>query len=65
MSRRKKYYPVTPGGTVCTWLAADSEEQAINNLLRDASHVPYEGWDSPNGMGFKQRGYTIMHSEEI
>ena len=49
-----KYVPVTPGGTVVMHLEADSEEQAIKNLLRDAAHMPYDGWE-----GFQQRGYTI------
>jgi hypothetical protein len=55
----KHYVPVTPGGTVMMDLEAETEEEAIENLLRDASHMPYEGWDSSTGIGFKQRGYTI------
>ncbi len=60
----RKFVPVTPGGTVCMWLAADSEEEAIENLLEDASHMPYDGWDSKDGIGFKQRGYTIEDYED-
>lgn len=49
-----KYVPVTPGGTPVLHIAADTEEQAIANLLEDAAHMPYDGWP-----GFKARGYTI------
>lgn len=48
------FVPVTPGGTVCTWLAAESEQQAIDNLLKDAAHMPYKTWAN-----FQKRGYTI------
>ena len=62
------FVPVTPGGTILVNLAATSEEKAIANLLKDAAHMPYDGWDSPDGMGFKQRGYeickTVKHEED-
>lgn len=38
----KKYIPVIPGGMLCTWLAADTEEEAWANLLRDPE-MPYKG----------------------
>ncbi len=48
------YCPVTPAGTLCTWLSASTPEQAWANLLVDAAHMPYCGNE-----GFKQRGYTV------
>ena len=53
------YVPVTPGGSVLMDCAGQTEWEAIDNLLEAASHMPYDGWDSPDGLGFKQRGYTI------
>lgn len=53
------YYPVTPAGTLLTDLGATTEEQAWENLLSQAAHMPYKGID-----GFKLRGYTIEHYEE-
>ncbi len=55
----RTYIPVTPGGTVCIWLEADSEEKAIENLLADAAHMPYRDWAE-----FKERGYTIEYTDE-
>lgn len=55
-----KYYAFTPAGSICLNTEADTEQGAIERLLEDASHMPYDGWDSPTGFGFKQRGYTIM-----
>lgn len=48
------YVPCTPAGTPLVHLAADTEQEAIDNLLEDAAHMPYAGWE-----GFKERGYTI------
>jgi len=56
------YVPVTPGGTILFNLAAKTEQEAIDNLLADAAHMPYDGWDSPDGYGFKQRGYEICET---
>lgn len=50
--------PVTPGGTVCDWLEADTEEQAWENLLKEASHMPYKTKEN-----FKLRGYTVEKVE--
>lgn len=58
------YVPVTPGGTILVNLAASTEQEAIDNLLRDAAHMPYDGWDSAEGMGFKQRGYEICKTQK-
>jgi hypothetical protein len=58
-TEQELYVPVTPGETILTNLAAKTEEEAIANLLKDAAHMPYDGWDSPDGYGFKQRGYEI------
>lgn len=49
-----QFIPITPGGTPCTWLASNTEQEAIDALLVDAAHMPYDGWE-----GFKKRGYTI------
>ena len=48
------YIPHTPAGSACVWLAADTEERAIENLLVDAAHMPYKTWEN-----FKKRGYII------
>jgi hypothetical protein len=50
----KKFVPCTPAGTPCVWIAAKTEEEAIQNLLNDASHMLYNGWKD-----FQERGYTI------
>ena len=62
-SGTKLYVPVTPAGTILTHLCATTEDEAIANLLKDAAHMPYDGWDSPEGYGFKQRGYEICTVE--
>lgn len=53
------YVPCTPAGTLLLHIAADSREKAIENLLDEAGHKPYEGWQ-----GFEARGYTIEEFEE-
>lgn len=53
------FVPVTPAGSILMNLAASTEQEAIDNLLVEAAHMPYDGWDSPDGFGFKQRGYEI------
>lgn len=55
---KRQFIPFTPGGTPCTWLAADTEEQAIKNLLEEAAHMPYQTWKN-----FQARGYTIEELE--
>ena len=50
-----KYVPVTPGGTICHWLEADTEAEAWVKLLKDAAHMPYRGI-----AGFQARGYTVV-----
>jgi hypothetical protein len=54
------FVPVTPGGTYLMHLEGDTEEEAIQKLLRDAAHMPYNGW-----LGFKKRGYTVSRLEEV
>ena len=34
-TEKQLYVPITPGGVVCTWLAAETEEQAWENLRND------------------------------
>lgn len=53
---RKVWFPVTPAGTVITWLPADTESAAWDRLLLDASHMPYKGRED-----FQQRGYNVMY----
>lgn len=48
------WVPVTPGGTVCDWLMAKTEDEAWANLLRDAAHMPYKTKEN-----FIARGYTV------
>lgn len=48
------WIPSTPGGTACTWLAAETEDKAWENLLRDAQHMPYKTKEN-----FIKRGYTV------
>lgn len=61
-SRRKKviFVPVTPAGTYVMHLQSDTEEEAIAKLLKDAAHMPYNGWKE-----FQDRGYTISRLEEV
>ena len=55
MSRNtEKFVPVTPAGTVLTWLASPTEAKAWAALMKDAAHMPYRGIE-----GFKRRGYTV------
>ncbi len=56
---KKRFVPTTPAGTLIFELEARTEKRAIKKLLRQASHMPYQGWE-----GFKQRGYTIKEIEE-
>lgn len=51
---KRKFVPVTPAGTPVIDLAAKTEQKAIANLLKAASHMPYGTWEN-----FQKRGYTI------
>jgi len=51
---KKRFVPVTPGGSYCLHLVANSEAEAWELLLKDASHMPYK-----NKAEFQQRGYTV------
>jgi hypothetical protein len=53
-----KWFPVTPGGTLVTWLPADTAEEAWAKLLEDAKHMPYKG-----KQGFKDRGYSVVQRD--
>lgn len=48
------FIPCTPAGTLVVGLAADTREEAIRRLLKDAAHMPYGTWEN-----FQLRGYTI------
>ena len=63
----KWYVPITPAGTPIPYgagsrtgkiNAAKTREQAIKNLVEDASHMPYGTWEN-----FEKRGYTIEEWE--
>jgi hypothetical protein len=54
----KKHYPVTPGGTIVTWLASDTADEAWAKLLADASHMPYK-----TKAEFKLRGYSVKQMD--
>lgn len=49
-----RYVPVTPAGTPLVELEAATEDEAWNNLMRDASHMPYKTRE-----GFEARGYSV------
>ena len=48
------WIPSTPAGTVLAHLEAPTQDEAWENLLKDAAHMPYEGRS-----GFADRGYTV------
>ncbi len=48
------YMPITPGGTLCSWLESDTKEEAWNKLLKDAAHMPYK-----TKKNFIKRGYEV------
>lgn len=58
MSKKVAYVPMTPGGSLCLWLAAKTEDKAWEKLLKDAAHMPYKGKE-----GFEQRGYKVVTVE--
>lgn len=49
-----RYIPITPSGTACDWLEAETEAEAWNKLIEDAAHMPYKTKE-----GFIERGYRI------
>lgn len=58
------YVPTTPAGTPVPYgagslmgkkIASRDKQKAINNLLKDAEHMPYGTWEN-----FQKRGYTIQ-----
>lgn len=62
------YVPTTPGGTPIIYgsggmmgkkVASYNREQAIKNLMKDASHMPYRTWED-----FERRGYIIDEYQE-
>ena len=53
-AKKIRYVPVTPGGTACDWLMADTEDKAWENLLEAAAHMPYRTKEN-----FVKRGYTM------
>lgn len=54
------FVPVTPGGTLLTGLAAATEQEAIERVLKDARYMPYKSWEN-----FIKRGYRIVESQEV
>ena len=70
MSKRGTWFvPVTPGGSPMVWgaaarsgkmNAATTEDQAWENLMEDAAHMPYQ-----NKAAFIERGYTVECWKDI
>ena len=58
MKTKTAFIPETPGGTLCDWLASNTEDEAWEKLLEDASHMPYDG-----KQGFIERGYKVEEYE--
>ena len=48
------YFAFTPAGSMVYETKAKTEKQCWENLLREASHMPYG-----NIAAFKKRGYTV------
>lgn len=59
-AKRTIFVPVTPAGTYLMHLDSGTEAEAIEKLLHEASHMPYNGW-----VGFKKRGYRITQLVEV
>lgn len=56
------YIPCTPGGTICTWLAADTEADAWSNLIEDMGG----GVAAPEIIeGLVERGYEVARADGI
>lgn len=55
---KNQWIPETPGGTLCDWLASDTENEAWQKLMREATHMPYKTIED-----FKARGYTVEEYE--
>jgi len=49
------YIPETPGGTLLLHLESETEDEAWDKLLVEASHMPYG-----NKQGFIDRGYEVL-----
>lgn len=58
--KRRRFIPMTPSGSVLAHLEAGNEQQAWQNLLEDASHMPYRTVED-----FKTRGYTVTELEDV
>jgi len=56
----KVYIPHTPAGTPLVHIEASTEEQAWENLLDDAAHMPYKTKEN-----FIKRGYTVVEATEV
>lgn len=54
-AQRSTFIPETPAGTQLAHLESNTEKEAWERLLADASHMPYEGIE-----GFKHRGYQVF-----
>lgn len=50
----KKWFVITPGGTLVYETGSFSRKCSIKKLLRDAAHMPYQSWND-----FKLRGYKL------
>ena len=54
------FVPTTPAGTAVYALKASTEDEAWENLLKDASHMPYKTKEN-----FIKRGYTVDEYHEV
>ena len=50
-----RWFPETPAGTVLSHLAAKTEQEAWDKLMREAAHMPYK-----DQAAFKARGYKVL-----
>lgn len=55
---KMSFIPRTPAGSMLVDLEADTKEEAIQNLLDAASHMPYKTWEN-----FEKRGYEIVETD--
>ena len=55
----KYYVPFTPGGSMLVHLESKTESEAWGKLIKEASHMPYNG-----KKGFQKRGYTVEEFDE-
>jgi hypothetical protein len=57
-----KYTPITPGGTMVSWICKKSEAEVWKALLKDtqAHRMPYRSKED-----LIKRGYTVVKFEKL